>query len=305
MARRKINPHDAFFKSLLSDLDRARDFLGSLLPARLLEHSDLTTLKAEKASFISPALQETFADAVFSLQLNANTKGSKRAYLISILLEHKSYADDHAAFQVLEYLAHGYRVQLKNKEALRPIIPFLFYHGKNEWNLKPLAHCFDQAYAFVLPYVPQFDVIFTDLTQMPEEEIQYIANVWVRAALMTQKYSHDPKALAQHISRIFQTLSEAGAGNFWKELIVYVFSIVKISSEELKEALKPVSPAIKSQIMSTYEMIFQQGIEQGIELEKKEVILRGFNNGISIEVLALITGLSVEEVAQILEDAGK
>ncbi len=44
--------------------------------------------------------------------------------------------------------------------------------------------------------------------------------------------------------------------------------------------------------MSTYDMI----IEKGIEREKIEVILRGFNNGATLEFLSKITDTSIAQI---------
>lgn len=98
-------------KSLLGEIDLARDFLLQFLPAELREQLDLSTLAHDKSTFVNPALKEAFTDSVFSVKLR---KGGEKECLISILVEHKSYADDLAAFQILHYLAQGYHQQLKD-----------------------------------------------------------------------------------------------------------------------------------------------------------------------------------------------
>lgn len=188
-------PHDAFMKSLLSDIDIARDFLKTFLPEPLKVLLDFQSLKAEQTTFVTPELQEVFADALFSVHLKG--AGNDPPCLISILLEHKSYSDEQAPFQVLLYLAHGYQAQWKKRGApLRPIIPFLYYHGKDHWAPKPLSSFFAPAYSELLGYIPQFEMVFKDLHSLGEEEILAAANVWLRASLLAQKYSHAPEALS-------------------------------------------------------------------------------------------------------------
>lgn len=75
--------------------------------------------------------------------------------------------------------------------------------------------------------------------------------------------------------------------------------------------------------MSTYEMILQkgiekgieqgiekgiekgieQGIEKGIEIQKVQVILRGHEEGLPLDLLASLTGFSLEQVRQIVDPA--
>ncbi|MBK8880246.1 MAG: Rpn family recombination-promoting nuclease/putative transposase, partial [Haliscomenobacter sp.] len=89
-------------KSLLSDIDIARDFLKTFAGALLQVLLDFQSLKAEQTTFVTPELQEVFADALFSVHLKG--AGNDPPCLISILLEHKSYSDEQAPFQVLLYL---------------------------------------------------------------------------------------------------------------------------------------------------------------------------------------------------------
>jgi len=49
------------------------------------------------------------------------------------------------------------------------------------------------------------------------------------------------------------------------------------------------------------EQGIQQGIQEGIEREKREVALKLLQEGMSIEKVASITGLSVEEVQKLQE----
>lgn len=101
-----------------------------------------------------------------------------------------------------------------------------------------------------------------------------------------------------------------------KEVIVYIVSITKIPARQWAEMVKTLPAAIKEEVMSTYDMILQEGIEQGIQKgieqglqkgkEKKvnEVVLRGYQNGVSFEILCLLTGLSEEEVKAIIAQHG-
>jgi predicted transposase/invertase (TIGR01784 family) len=61
--------------------------------------------------------------------------------------------------------------------------------------------------------------------------------------------------------------------------------------------------------MTTYDKIYhkgkQQGIEQGIEKEKIKIIINAYDNGLTISMIAKITGLSDQEVQRILIENGK
>ncbi len=50
--------------------------------------------------------------------------------------------------------------------------------------------------------------------------------------------------------------------------------------------------------MSTYEIL----IEKGIEKNKVETVINAFKNGISIQIIANITDLTIEKVEEILRN---
>ncbi|MBK8655849.1 MAG: hypothetical protein IPN20_18480 [Haliscomenobacter sp.] len=76
--------------------------------------------------------------------------------------------------------------------------------------------------------------------------------------------------------------------------------------------VKALPAAIKEEVMSTYDMILQEGIEQGIQKEQggpprkgKGTKGPGYQNGVSFEILCLLTGLSEEEVKAIIAQHGE
>lgn len=306
MSGKLNNPHDAFMKSLLGDISVAREFLLQFLPLSLREQLDFSRLTAGKSSFVTQELKEVFSDAVFEVGMKED--GGKSCF-VSILLEHKSYADERAPFQILLYLAQGYLEQWKKRELLRPVVPLLFYHGAENWELRPVEAYFDGAYVGMLQYVPRFEAIFASLAYMSEADIGKVTNAWLRAALLTQKYSHSPDELVARLLRIFQTIYEATDGNFFQPLTVYLFELIHISEEQMEQIIKPLPPADQEKIMSLYDRILQKGMEKGmekgIEKEKIATILRGYKEGFSPKVLCVLTGLTENEVKAIIAKAAK
>jgi predicted transposase/invertase (TIGR01784 family) len=70
---------------------------------------------------------------------------------------------------------------------------------------------------------------------------------------------------------------------------------------------------IKSEFMSTYDVILEKGIEKGSEkgiekgIEKgehkkaKEMILKAFEKGIDVESIAFMSGYTIDQVKDILK----
>lgn len=79
---------------------------------------------------------------------------------------------------------------------------------------------------------------------------------------------------------------------------VYIFSITKFSKDEIMETINQIpSSPVKEKIMSTYQIIKEEG--------KIEVVLNAHANGLSLALIANITGLDESEVTRILSENGK
>ncbi len=125
------NLHDRFFKSIMEDREIAIAFLEEFLPENVKELLVLEKLTHAPTTFISPDLGEYLADMVFNVPLRSESTERESCY-VSILLEHKSYVDHHIDFQILQYLAQSYRQQIQNRQKLKLVIPFLYYHGETK-----------------------------------------------------------------------------------------------------------------------------------------------------------------------------
>ena len=47
--------------------------------------------------------------------------------------------------------------------------------------------------------------------------------------------------------------------------------------------------------------LYLKGISQGLSQAKVEIVIKGFKNGISIDLLSKISGLSTEEISKLLK----
>ena len=93
-----VNPHDKFFKDVLSNKETAVDFLANFLPADVLQLLNLGTAEIRKDSFVDEELKEFFSDLLYEVKLAGRTG------YIYILFEHKSFPDRFTSFQILKYM---------------------------------------------------------------------------------------------------------------------------------------------------------------------------------------------------------
>lgn len=146
------NPHDILFKKFISTKRNAISFVKTFLPSEVKSIIDFSSIEFSKESYVTDQLLESFSDVILSFKLN----DIDQEVFISILIEHKSYKDKYASFQILSYLAQGYQQQIKNKEDIKIIIPMLFYHGQETWEYQNTNDLYTGPEA-LKKYFPKFD----------------------------------------------------------------------------------------------------------------------------------------------------
>ena len=296
-------PHDAFFKKTMNNPGIAKSVLKSVLPAEVYKLIDWKTLDPIQTNFVSDELKETFSDVIYTAKL----KNGKEVF-ITFILEHKSHPDKFTPVQIMYYLASGYYKQYKNDKSLNVIIPLVFYHGKEKWIYKSLEKIFDNVPESLKRFIPAHETLFVDLADMTDRQLEALENSLVTAILMLQKYALFPDELLKKLHLIFEKMNSVKEGNFFYEVIVY--SLQLIDEKKVEETLKKLPVNVKNEIMTAYESLIkkgmekgiQQGMEQGEYIAKTKIIIKGYKKKLSVEDLAELTGLSIEEVIKIIEE---
>ena len=299
------NLHDKFVKASFSDVDRAASFFERFLPEELQQSLNLKTLKPIQESYIQADLNEHFSDIVFEVK----TTDDNPIDLV-LLSEHKSAPDKHVLVQVGHYIFSHWVKCINEKNELKVIIPLIYYQGKKKWEKPILSNLFPMIEGSLNQYIPAINHVFIALSTLSDESISQIRNRLMAAAVLAQKKGINIIKLTEELIKIFKLLpAEIEPGNFLQQMFVYIIQVSEIPRPEFKKAIETIPAIVKSNIMTTYAQIKEEGILEGKQegkLEGKiEVILNGLKNGLDVDLLANITGLSVLEVEKIIKEQGQ
>lgn len=148
----------------------------------------------------------------------------------------------------------------------------LLYHGKERWKYKTLADLFDLEPALQV-FVPDYQYIFHNLGEIPDEEIQALNNNFLAASLLAMKYSDLKQKLNALLPTILMLISETDK-NLQNTLIVYTLVGNPLGREQFLELITSLPPfPNKESIMDTLEQFVEkgrkEGIAEGIELGKR------------------------------------
>lgn len=314
------NIHDKFVKERLLDKQNAVDFLKIALPAEITEWLIFDQLNPTQNSFITEDIRELFSDIVYECKLITGYDS-----YCCILVEHKSYKDPLVGFQLGSYIFSGYQQQIKNKEPFKIIIPLIFYHHEESWSFKPVESYFENFPEVLMRFIPGFDTIFFDVKNLSDQTIENLRNMALSTMFITQKHHPDPGFVLEKMGKIFESLQTLEERNSFHKNFVYFLMIHKKNEGIIelikKDSYKPVNKVF----MTIYEYAVSEGLRKGkmmgieegklegklagkIEgkLEgKAEIILKGFDEGLSLSVLSSISGFTEENIIKILKENKK
>ncbi len=321
------NIHDKFVRASFSDPKRAIAFFRTFLPTSIKEDLDLSSLRVLSESYMSAELKEYFSDLIFEVNLSSQ---SKKAMDVVLLFEHKSGPDKNLLFQLGHYLFMHWFSNARKGVRNKPIIPIVYYQGKKKWEPKGLKAYFKSYSQAILKYIPDVEFLFFDIQQLSHAQLSGIQDSLMAAAISAQQRRFNPITLAEDLKRIFSLFQNQDFDrNFFEMIIVYTLNTSTLSEAQLAESVENMPTQIKQNIMTTYDQLIEKGVQkgkaegklegkiegklegkiegkqEGIRVAQREIILKGYDKGLSISFLASLSGLPKEEVKEIIQEHHK
>jgi len=185
----------------------------------------------------------------------ADTKGQ-----LYFVFEHKSYPDPGVLLQILSYMIALWDEQRKKNVPLTPVIPVVIYHGSSSWNatthFQGQFNCLSES---IKPYIPEFNYVLVDLTQISDDEIEQKAKdtPFLMASLMIMKLValHD----IEGIIRIAVIISLSEEERII--LILYLFYTLDVDQDTMQRIVKELGG--EHVMPSLAEKLIKQGEERG------------------------------------------
>ena len=309
---KKTSHHDLFFKRGYSDPRFAKELFQLVFSKEELNFFDLNSLKAEKDTF-----QDLRADLVFSISLKNNPK---RVWTIYLLLEHKSQFSPLCFIQALSYQTLIIRETGKGAGGFaRPVLPVLFYNGKEPWKWKKTFQegLWGKSFAEI-PVSARKNMLNYELRVLDTHEER------VKKAIRDKGFKSRGFLNALQKVRTLKAeetcLNEAVAlFDNWPgdkdDLALsvgdYLWATVPGMTKDLWERVErtAVGKGIfsKGGYMNVKEYIreearqegLQQGLQTGRRQERQQVVLNMLKEKIDIPSICKVTGLSEEEIKKL------
>ncbi|MEW5189208.1 Rpn family recombination-promoting nuclease/putative transposase [Citrobacter freundii] len=292
-------PHDAVFKKFLGPPDTVRDFLDTYLPASFHELFVLDTLKLEPGSFIEEDLRDSYSDVLWSLKTRTG-----KGYIYA-LIEHQSSSDVHMAFRMMRYAIAAMQNHLDAGHKTLPlVVPILFYHGVD--SPYPYSLCwldeFDDPETARQLYGSAFPLV--DITVVSDDEIMQHRRMALLELVQKHIRERDLMVLVDNLV----ALLVKGYANDSQVETLFNYLMQSGSAPRFEAFIREVAlrvPQHKERLMTIAECLRESGRRRGLlegKLEgKQDEALRiahaMLEKGIDRELVLIITGLSLDELA--------
>ena len=299
---RTPTPHDLVFKTFLSTMETARDFIAIHLPPAPLQLCDLQTLQLESGSFIEEDLHPYFSDMLYSLKTACGDG------YIHVLIEHQSSPDRHMAFRLMRYAIAAMQRHLEaGHNALPLVIPILFYQGRRS----PYPNSMNWLDEFSDPvvagriYSQNFPLV--DITVIPDDEIMRHRSMAALTLIQKHIRQRDLTRLLDKLAILLTRKHISG-----QQVIALVNYMLQAGEAQdartLLYEMAQRAPQYGDELMTLAEQLKQEGRNEGIQQGMKQGIQTGereasrkiaramLEKGIPAADIIEMTGVSAEEL---------
>ncbi len=277
--------HDNLFKFTYHREDGVDDLSRELFKIAFDEATNnefnWPTLDMDSSSLIDQTGRERFADLIFSV----HTKEDNSATKFIFLLEHKSASDSNALMQLL-----GYQTSLYLREGKQcRVLPMIIYNGKkSHWSaplefqqsLQPVSDHLQREWGgyflnFRCKMVNLHEVIAQGLaTGMDSEVVLYaLSKVW-----------DADEGTFEKVFRLAAGLSDEKRNRLLPMVVNYLQSHLtpskRISYETIAQIEEQTLPKRKRSMLSFFDEIKNEGIEQGLEQGMEQGLEQGMEQGL-------------------------
>lgn len=276
------NPHDVFFRYLLSEKKRAVPFFKGILPDKIRQKVDFKSLRLEKDTYISKEMRQYMSDIVYEAAY-----GETQAK-IALILEHKSQQGKtgELKIQLLGYFLGCVNTQLRqDTEPLAIPVMIVFFHGKESWHDAPLWKIFGEVPDELRSLIPDFEYVLVNISQFSDAKIKNLFDsLELQAALVTMRdiFRAEVTGLFWELFSILaMQVGSQQAREIFIALMNYLGSANKKKYKNLQDKFKQQTQG--GGIMNLYQQDLAEKKQEGMQIGIQKGMQKGIPDGRIIE----------------------
>ncbi|QIS10966.1 Rpn family recombination-promoting nuclease/putative transposase [Nocardia arthritidis] len=264
------NPHDSYFRQVMSRPADAASELQAVLPKAVAARIDWAGLELQSASFVKNNLRGRQADVLYRTSLAGHD-----AY-IYILIEHQSSTDKLMPLRLLGYMVdiwEHHRDTNPNAETLPTVIPLVVHssHKGRRWNTHTeFAELFDldpEMRTALSPYVPHFQFLLDDVAAL---DLPTLLARDLTPVIRVMLVLHTKAPGSRHRNMLFPLMTDLRAINSsprgYDDLVTIMHYIIRVSDitvADLQPIADQLGPRAQEALLTTADRLLAEGRIEG------------------------------------------
>ncbi|WGU95030.1 Rpn family recombination-promoting nuclease/putative transposase [Paenibacillus dendritiformis] len=306
--------HDTSYRFLLSSKKLFVELLRSFVQKEWVKRIDETNVQEIPHSFVLQDFKRKEADLVYRVKLNGQD------VVFYLLLEMQSTVDFLMPYRLLLYQVEIWRYLMKDQEKtkgkpkafrLPPIVPIVLYNGKRRWTA---SRQFRQLLANETMFGSEllnFEYVLIDVARYTEEELLALSNTIGSVFLLDQ--TEDQTQLLDRLGKLMHTIQQLPEDS-QQQLVAWMANILSQKLPENEPHLRELIQNEKGGVSvmgleKTLDAIKREGrregrregMREGKQEAKEEVVQQMIAENLDPELIARITGFSLDIIAQLRE----
>jgi hypothetical protein len=224
--------------------------------------------------------------------------------VVASLIEHKSYTDPNIHLQLLRYLTNRWQEDIAHERPWTPILPVVIYHGATRWRQDSLTSRLAGMTSELNRFVPEFDYLLVDLSELPDERITRFRNTFLRITAFLFKWrstqSQYEMLLKERLASLLAMVDIRQESRL-EPLLIYVAETGNLSNTDLVIILRTVSRQTQTKVMTTAERWRMEGRMEGRTEITNRHIVGLVRVGMAPEAIATAFEMPVAEVRAIIQ----
>ncbi|MGV9639384.1 Rpn family recombination-promoting nuclease/putative transposase [Nocardia rhamnosiphila] len=265
------NPHDAYFRHVLSRPADAASESRSALPENITRRIDWSQLVLQPGSFVSAQLRSRYSDVLFRARLDEHP-----AY-IYLLIEHQSRSDRFMPLRMLEYLVNIWNQHRRlhpDSRTLPAVIPLVVHsnrHGRSWRAPTELAELIDLDPAgreALEPYLPRLrflldDVAALDLAGLLARDLTPATRVMLALHKIAPQNAELGSDMLDLLDDLWALASGPGGTTELQAVMTYILQVSDTTEDGLDPVIAQLGPRAKEALMTTAERLRAEGEARG------------------------------------------
>ena len=323
------NPHDSCFRQLMNQPENARSFFERYLTPDLKDSIDLDTLALQSGSAVTEAFQQLHTDILYRVDFHdAKNQAEPQPGYLYTLVEHQSTPDPAMAIRLWQYKAALLMKHVQD-DHLPPIHTLVFYHGRQT----PYPYTLDLRLCFRNPkqaeYTLQGSPQLIDVQQQPDQELLTADNAGLFSYFFKHVRDKDVYPALQSLPEsVIRSIAQHPVGFYTLKILMQYYQIQantdsskgfksvadKLVSGEQQEIIMNMGEALRQEgrqegmqkgRQEGMQKGRQEGMQKGRQEEKHAVAISMLKEGLGVNTVQRVTGLSSEQIDQLAKEHTK